>query len=165
MLVGHSLGGLMVVNTLLNRTNLFHAYLAIDPSMWWDNQKLLKRAETELKEKTLAGKTLYLAVANTMEPGMDTIRVRKDTAAATLHIRSIMQFSDALKRNARNGLTWDYKYYPQDGHSAVPLIAEYDALRFIFNFYAPPSLERFFNPASTLNIDSALTAHYKTISK
>ena len=38
---GHSLGGLTVINTLLNNTQLFNAYIAIDPSLWWNNQTLL----------------------------------------------------------------------------------------------------------------------------
>jgi hypothetical protein len=33
VLVGHSLGGPMAINTLINHTDLFSAYLAIDPGM------------------------------------------------------------------------------------------------------------------------------------
>ncbi|HMG68874.1 MAG TPA: alpha/beta hydrolase-fold protein, partial [Chitinophagaceae bacterium] len=42
MLIGHSFGGLMVINTLMHHPKLFNAYVAIDPSMWWDDKKLLK---------------------------------------------------------------------------------------------------------------------------
>ncbi|HEX3386461.1 MAG TPA: alpha/beta hydrolase-fold protein, partial [Mucilaginibacter sp.] len=43
MLIGHSLGGLMAINTLINHPEMFNAYVAIDPSMWWDDRKLLNR--------------------------------------------------------------------------------------------------------------------------
>ena len=33
-LVGHSLGGLLVMNTLLHHPTLFENYVALDPSMW-----------------------------------------------------------------------------------------------------------------------------------
>ena len=144
MLIGHSLGGLMVINTLVHHPRLFNAYLAIDPSMWWDNQKLLHQKPIRyLPTFVLTGRHLFLGVANTMSKGMDTIRVRKDTAAGTRHIRSILQLSDALRRNSNNGLRFSYKYYDGDNHGSVPLISEYDAFRFIFNYY------NFDNPLST----------------
>jgi predicted alpha/beta superfamily hydrolase len=46
LLIGHSLGGLTAMNILLNHTKLFSGYAAIDPSMWWDDQKLLKQSKT-----------------------------------------------------------------------------------------------------------------------
>ena len=45
ILIGHSFGGLTVMNTLIYHPNLFKAYVAIDPTMSWDNQKLLKEAK------------------------------------------------------------------------------------------------------------------------
>ena len=36
MLIGHSLGGLTVINALVHHNNLFNSYVAIEPSMWWD---------------------------------------------------------------------------------------------------------------------------------
>ena len=38
MLIGHSMGGLIVMNILLKHTELFSYYAAIDPSMWWDDE-------------------------------------------------------------------------------------------------------------------------------
>ena len=40
---GHSLGGLTVINTLLRNTQLFNAYVAIDPSLWWNNWYLMQK--------------------------------------------------------------------------------------------------------------------------
>jgi predicted alpha/beta superfamily hydrolase len=165
MMIGHSLGGLMVVNTLIKHPQLFNAYLAIDPSMWWDDQKLLKDADTALARSRFDGKTLFLGVANTMPQGMDTARVRKDTAGNTRHIRSILQLADALKKNSHNGLRWSYKYYDGDNHGSVPLISEYDALRFIFNYYSISDLSGIFD--SSMNVAAAVAAvsdHYKVIS-
>jgi uncharacterized protein len=163
MLIGHSYGGLMAVNTLINHPGLFNSYIAIDPSLFWNKQKLLNQADSVLKKKNFNGKSLFLAIANTMHPGMDTLQVRKDTTESSLHIRSMLQLSDMLKSNADNGLRWSYKYYPEDDHGSVPLIAEYDALRFIFRDYKLPSFEYLFE--KSVNTDSVLTTHFKNISR
>jgi len=154
---------LMVVNTLINHPTLFNSYLAIDPSLWWDNKKLLKQASNILNQEKFNGKSLFVAVANTMKPGMDTLMVRKDTAMATLHIRSILEFANILKSNTTNDLRWSYKYYNDDDHGSVPLIAEYDALRFIFSNYKLPSFQNMFD--STFKADSAIIMHFKNVSK
>jgi predicted alpha/beta superfamily hydrolase len=131
-LIGHSLGGLMVINSLMKHTALFNAYVAIDPSMFNDNDHLLKQTAVLLKQQDFKGRSLFLAFANTMNPGMDTLQVRSDTTMITHHIRSILKLKDDLQKYQANNLRWSYKYYPDDDHPSVPLIAEYDGLRFIF---------------------------------
>jgi predicted alpha/beta superfamily hydrolase len=161
MLIGHSFGGLIVVNSLIFHPDLFNSYVAIDPSLWWDNQYLLKQAKTIVSNK-LNNKSFFLAIANTMQPGLDTGMVKADTTLNTLHTRSILQFSDLLKSNHINGLNWDYKYYKNEDHGSVPLIAEYDALRFIFKSYRFPPFPNMFD--NNFNADSAIVSHYKIAS-
>ncbi len=135
MLIGHSFGGLTVMNILTNHTKLFNAYIAIDPSMWYDKERFLKATEQKLAQKKYAGIKLYLGIANTMPEGMTVEKMLKDTAADTRHIRSIFAIDKFIKANKQNGLQFSSKYYADDDHGSVPLISEYDGLRFIFNFY------------------------------
>lgn len=132
MFAGHSLGGLTVINSLLNHTSLFDSYVAIDPSLWWDNQLIIKNAMLTLKDKKFTGKRLYFASANTMLKGMDTSRVEQDTAIGNAHVRENLFFRNILQKST---LQWDWKFYPDDNHVSVPLIACYDALRAIFKTY------------------------------
>ena len=162
MLIGHSFGGLLVVNTLLNHNNLFNSYLAIDPSLWWDNKILLKQLNEELKNINLNNKRLFLAIANTMPSQMDTFFVNKDTSWTTEHIRTILQFSSIIKSKTNNGLLFSNKYYEQDDHGSVPLIATYDALHFFFDFYKLPVDEKLLD--SLINTDSLLVSHFSKIS-
>jgi predicted alpha/beta superfamily hydrolase len=161
-LVGHSLGGLLVVNTLLNHTQLFNAYVAIDPSLSWDGGRLLREASVRLRERKYAGRKCYLAVANTLLPGLDTARVRRDTTRLTAHVRAILRFTDSLKSNPGNRLQWRCKYYPNEDHGPVALPATYDALRFVFGYYQLPSVAQFLSPA--FRADSALIAHFRRVS-
>lgn len=163
MLIGHSLGGLMVIYSLLNNSNLFNSFLAIDPSLWWDNKVMLKQASKELNTMKLDDKRLFLVMANTMPSFMDTLTIRSDTSNKTEHIRSILQFSDMLKRKSNNGLLFSWKYYDQDTHGSVPLIGTYDALHFFFDFYRLPSYEVIMERLD--NIDSLLTAYSDRLSK
>jgi hypothetical protein len=135
MLIGHSAGGLAVINILIHHTNLFKAYVAIDPIIYWDNQRLLKETKKALATNTYSGVSLFLGIANTMKAGIDTIKVKKDTSKSTEQIRSVLELRNYLNGNKQNQLRFAYKYYNTDNHTSVPLIAEYDALRFIFDCY------------------------------
>lgn len=42
-IVGESLGGLFVVETLVRAPDLFDTYIALDPSLWWNDGALLKQ--------------------------------------------------------------------------------------------------------------------------
>ncbi|MCF2492867.1 MULTISPECIES: alpha/beta hydrolase [Dyadobacter] len=86
-LIGHSLGGLLVINTLLKHPSLFNAYVALDPSMSYDEGNLLKQSKELLQQQSWKQQSLFLGVANTMKPGMDTAQVRSDTTSITYHIR------------------------------------------------------------------------------
>ena len=163
ILIGHSFGGLTVMNTLINHPDLFNAYIAIDPSMWWDQEKLLKQSKSVLAKHDYKGKALFLAIANTMSPGMDTTTVKKDTSGVTAHIRSILELNKYLKYYNKDGLTYKSKYYKDHNHGAVPLIAEYDALHFIFSYY---SLQLSFDDFMNMNASTVekIKKHYGNIS-
>ncbi|WP_202702601.1 alpha/beta hydrolase-fold protein [Flavobacterium sp. UGB4466] len=133
-LIGHSFGGLTALNILANHTDLFHSYIAIDPSLWWDRQKFLADTKKKLANKNLSKVSLFMAAANTMDEGMNIEKVRKDTTLLTKHIRSILDFNDFLENNKKSNLNYEYQYYSDDNHGSVPLIAIYDGLRFLFKF-------------------------------
>jgi predicted alpha/beta superfamily hydrolase len=163
-LIGHSLGGLTVVNTFLHHPNLFNAYVSLDASLWWNNKKFVEEAKTILPTQNYQGKTLFMAMANRLERGMDTLRVQTDTSSSTDLIRSNLEFIKILNANKRNQLCYSYKFYKDDDHPSVRLIGEYDALRFIFGFYKLKIYDsELRNP--NFKIDSVLIAHYKKVSE
>jgi hypothetical protein len=50
-----------------------------------------------------------------------------------VHFNSITEFGRLLRSNTNQSrVRFAFKYYGDDDHGSVPLIAEYDALRFIF---------------------------------
>lgn len=146
--VGHSLGGIATLNALYTIPETFNAYVAIDPSLWWDDGTLLAKARSYFESARLEGRALYVAQANTINPA-DTAR--------NLHFESITRFNAVMEAYNRSGLRYGFRYYDQDDHGSVPLIAEYDALRFIFDGYRV-SLPK------VLDEPALLAEHYRNVS-
>lgn len=160
---GHSLGGLTVINTLLTNPRLFNAYIAIDPSLWWNNEQLVTQSKKFFSSQKLNGISLFVGRSNNMPPGMDTLTALKDTTEFTQLYRAVTRFIAILNQKNNSGLRWDTKFYPEEVHGTVELNGEYDALKFLFNYYQFNTSVFEINP--NMNIDSALAAHFKKISQ
>jgi len=165
--VGHSFGGLAAVYSLLDRPGVFSNYVAIDPSLWWDDWLMVHWADSLFTDPGLQGKALYIGVANTMEEGMDIDRVLSDTASSSDHIRSILSFINHAE-TGKSELNFAWEYYPDDDHGSVPLITEYDAFRFLFPWYRLEGLNKFFEEDAEENPEGLLKAlddHFKQVSE
>lgn len=57
-LIGQSLGGLVAVEFLARKPELFDDYIIVSPSLWWDHESLLNLVDPQ----KLSGKTVYIAV-------------------------------------------------------------------------------------------------------
>ena len=112
-IVGESLAGLFVVETFLLEPELFDTYIAFDPSLWWNDQKLLGDSGGLLRSRPKAEKTLYLASS-----GDDT--------------EATQRFADILGNNAPPGLRWHYEKMPDEKHSTIYHPAALKAFRTVF---------------------------------
>lgn len=149
MLIGHSLGGIASINALYTMPETFNAYVAIDPSLWWDHRLLLTQAKPYFSQPQPAGRALYVALANTLGA---------DDSLPNGHYASIVQFNRILETYNTSGIRYGFKYYPDDSHGSVPMIAEYDALRFFFPGFAVDLPRAIASPASVL-------AHFERVSQ
>ncbi|MFT5168861.1 MAG: putative alpha/beta superfamily hydrolase [Saprospiraceae bacterium] len=153
-LIGHSYAGLFTINTLINHTHLFDNYLAIDPSLDWDNQKLLKQSEEVLKSKNFKGKSLFISLGGILHMQNNTIdinNVMQDTSAYTLFARSNVEFSNLLKQNEENGLSSNWKFYENDFHGTIPLPSIMDGLLSFFTWYIIENVHKFNDPETPTN--------------
>src|SRR5215470_5707406 len=67
ILAGHSLGGLFAIHAMITKPGLFNSYIAVSPSLQWENGEALKRAETFLKKQKEMKVSLFVSIGN--EPG------------------------------------------------------------------------------------------------
>jgi len=63
-IVGESLAGLFVAETFLKEPDLFNTYIAFDPSLWWNNEGMIKGASADLKAGVNQKRRLYLATSS-----------------------------------------------------------------------------------------------------
>jgi len=101
-IVGESLAGLFIVETLLLEPTLFRRYIALSPSLWWNKDELIRTAARQLDRFPRGKRTLYLSAAN--EPGIE-----KETA----------ELAAILKAHAPRGLTWIYEPRPDLEHGTI----------------------------------------------
>jgi len=136
-LIGHSFGGLMVVNTLIQHPELFTNYIAIDPSLWWDNEVLSKDIANKLINKKYVNKSLFISIANPLPPDKekDLNVLVNDASHKTEGLRAIYSFSNRITNARESELNFKYKYYENENHGTVPLVSMYDGMKFLFSWY------------------------------
>jgi len=137
-LIGHSYGGLFTVYSLIHRPQLFSNYLAIDPSLDWDGQRLLAEAQDKFASESYTGKSLFMSLGRNlhMQNSKVTIdNVMEDTSDFTLFARSNISFSDLVRQHEKNGLVFDWKFYPNDIHGTITFPSIMDGLKTVFEWY------------------------------
>ncbi|GAA3950120.1 alpha/beta hydrolase [Hymenobacter algoricola] len=113
-IVGESLAGLFVLETLLLEPDLFDTYLAFDPSLWWNNEQLVQQGAT-LLAKSSQPKTLYVASSN--EPGI---------------VEPLARMEKVLQSKAARHLQWHYERMPGETHDSIYHPAALRAFRVVF---------------------------------
>jgi predicted alpha/beta superfamily hydrolase len=61
--IGESLAGLFIVETFLRAPDMFDAYAAVSPSLWWDKERLSLEA-AQLVGPRHTGRKIYVAIAD-----------------------------------------------------------------------------------------------------
>ena len=113
-IVGESLAGLFVMETLLLEPDMFDTYIAFDPSVWWNNEQLLQDAPKYLKALKTQ-KTLYVANSNEK-----TI------------VELVNRFEKVLADNASPNLKWYFIRMADEKHSTIYHPAALQAFRKVF---------------------------------
>jgi len=116
VLIGHSLGGLFAVYALMNRPEVFKGYLITSPSLWWDDQALVKLAQPFFAAHKDLRADLYMSMANEGEEMLG----------------GAWKLSAVLEESKLPNLRWQFKRYPEEDHGTVPYVSTYEGLQAIF---------------------------------
>jgi predicted alpha/beta superfamily hydrolase len=84
VLTGESLAGLFVLDTVLREPAGFDDYIAVSPSLWWDDRRLARETATLLEGWQAEDKRLYLTMADeggAMQRGLDEVLAAIETAS------------------------------------------------------------------------------------
>jgi hypothetical protein len=114
-IVGESLAGLFIVETFFLEPDLFDTYIAFDPSLWWNDARLVKDAPEALRRMDRRERTLYLASSS--EPELADLA---------------KQLVAALAMHAPLTLAWTYTPMPAETHATIYDPAAMIAFRKVF---------------------------------
>jgi uncharacterized protein len=117
-IVGESAAGLFVMETFLLEPDLFDTYIAFDPSLWWNNQKLINDAAKSLRAHQKLEKTLYFA------------------SSGDGFAEMTQRLADTLAKSAPPGIHWHYEPMPAEKHATIYHPAALKAFRAVFK---PPA--------------------------
>lgn len=149
LFAGHSLGGLMAIHALITRPDLFNAYIAVSPSLWWNDKRTLRQAQEFFAKREQLQKTLFFSLGN---------EGNKDTPMG----QGFDQFREALTTKAPNDFHWGSARYEDEDHGSTVLRAHYAALRMVFaDWQVPRDPDNGF-PVGGL---SGVEKHYQDLSK
>lgn len=114
-IIGESLAGLFVTETLLVQPALFNSYIAFDPSLWWNNHQLVKDADKLLTKDSFHSKRFWFASSS----AKDIYRYTKQLAADFMEL-------DPTKQN------WNYRSNPSETHGTIFKATKEEALIWMF---------------------------------
>ena len=143
---GHSLGGLFAIHAMITKPRLFNSYVAVSPSLQWENGEALKRAEDFLKNQKEFKATLFVSIGN--EPGPIG--------------ESFDKFKDALSKSNIKGFEWQAERMADEDHGSVVLRSHYFGLRKVFDGWQAP---RDTDSGAVAGGLKGVDAHYKKLSE
>jgi len=119
---GQSLGGLLATEILLKKPELFNNYFIISPSLWWDDESLLKQAPQLLAKSKDIRKFVYVSVGKGEHPVM---------------VKDAENLYDLLKKSNKKNWTVEYKMMETDNHATILHRSLYEGLVKLFPYQEP----------------------------
>ncbi len=114
VLMGESLAGLFVVETLLRTPAMFRSWIAVDPSLWWAKGALVRDAALPGRRPMAAKRRAFIALSS------------QGPAAE----------ADVLRQGLAGAVELDYRLMADETHASIYHPAATQAFRAVF---APPS--------------------------
>ena len=141
ILVGHSFGALFVLDTLLEQPSAFSSYLALSPSLWWDEKAMIDRFNSVQRGHDMFQRHLYLSMGEEDE-SMNT---------------TFEEAYWAIKKKAPSDFRWSRELFLGEDHWSVVPAATNAALKDLFRPLREASL------ASNVETIEELDAQFESV--
>ena len=116
IIIGQSLGGLLSVEILLKKPALFTNYIIVSPSLWWDNESLLKNADSLFARQEDLKLQVYISVGTEG-------KIMEEDAKGIVAV---------LKKSNKKNLKLDFVLLPNENHATILHQAVYEALKILY---------------------------------
>jgi hypothetical protein len=135
----------MAIHILTSRPEMFQAYIAVSPSLWWEKQSTLHQAQAFFAAHDELDKTLFFSLGNEgedMQAGFDGL-------------------NKTLTAKAPKDFRWQSARFPDENHGSTVLRAHYAALRSIFSDWEMPRDDK----GTFIGGMSGVDQHYRELSQ
>lgn len=112
-IIGQSLGGLLACEILMTRPSLFDDYIIVSPSLWWDNERLVKSAANYFLENADLDKKIYISLGK---------------EHPTMH-KVADELVEAIQNSNNEKLEYYYEPILDEDHATILHLAVYNAFR------------------------------------
>ena len=103
ILIGQSLGGLVATEILFKKPTLFTDYVIVSPSLWWDNETLLKDAKMFLGAHKNMSANVYILVGT----------------EGDIMEREAKSLADLLRNSGKPDLKTEFLFLPDENHTTI----------------------------------------------
>jgi predicted alpha/beta superfamily hydrolase len=118
---GHSLGGLCVFYALLCHPDMFNGYIAVSPSLLYDDGLLLRKAKKIFLKPHDFKKSLYFSI----ESGKGK------------YVQSNLKMEQILKNHTLDNFIWKFKWMKDEGHVSLWARSFYRGFEFVSPWNLP----------------------------
>ena len=121
-IIGQSLGGLLATQILLQQPALFHQYIIVSPSLWWNNGSLLEDTTAPVPSGVLQHTAVYIGVGKEgLTPG---------TPPRVMEVDANL-LAEKVKGLKGQKITVHFDYLPAEDHGTILHVAVFNALRML----------------------------------
>jgi predicted alpha/beta superfamily hydrolase len=129
LLEGHSFGGLFCTYTLMEKPDIFDAFIIQAPALWWNKEEMTKKAKDFFKSNTNLDKSVYFGIGGGDGWGMQ---------------QELIRYVDVVKQNTPKNFQWKHEEVGDEDHDTSRLLLNYYGLKYVFSDLIAP--EELINP-------------------
>ena len=147
LIEGHSFGGLFSTYVLMNKPELFNAFIIQAPALWWNKEEMTGQAKEFFKSNVSLAKSVYFGTGGAEGWGMR---------------QELVRFVDVIKQNTPKNFRWKHEEIPGDeAHDDSRLLLNYYGLKFVFSdLKASEDLQKKYSDEAFLKGEQNLTEKY-----
>ena len=118
LLEGHSFGGLFSTFALMEKPDIFDAFIIQAPALWWNKEEMTANAKLFFNSQTNLDKTIYFGIG-----GGDGWGMRQE----------LKRYVQVIEENTPKSLRWKHEEVGDEDHDTSRLLLNYYGLKYVFS--------------------------------
>tara|TARA_R110002072_G_scaffold289032_3_gene455830 strand:+ start:1106 stop:2326 length:1221 start_codon:yes stop_codon:yes gene_type:complete len=146
LLEGHSFGGLFSTYALMEKPDIFDAFIIQAPALWWNTEEMTAKAKIFFKSNSNLDKAIYFGIG-----GGDGWGMRQE----------LKRYVQVIEENPPKNLRWKHEEVGDEDHDTSRLLLNYYGLKYVFSdLIASEELRNNYSDELFLKGERELTTKY-----